>query len=72
MSKINVTQLTILIISFNIGDRCQDTAPIVTTRMPPDITSNGIDSTMMMTNTNQDSDTSDPQSRPVTTTKGIL
>ena len=40
--------------------------------MPPDVTSNGIDSTMMMTNRDQDSDTSDPQSQPVTTTKGIL
>ena len=40
--------------------------------MPPDDTSNGIDSTMMMTNTDQDSDTSDPQSRSVTTTKGII
>ena len=72
VSKINVIQLIILILQLILGHRCQDTAPIVTTRMLPDITSNGIDSTMMMTNTDQDSDTSDPQSRPVTTTKGII
>ena len=53
-------------------DADRDTAPIVTTRIPPEVTSNGIDSTIMMTNTDQDSDTSDPQSRPVTTTKGII